>query len=101
MAFSSVSVVGSSLTLRWWRRPRMARRADDPHGDRPEGTVAEVLGALVDGLNTLTGTRSRNPKRMSGYGPVRASDSDAEEEAIPLVQSSAAEREDSEGAIAI
>ncbi|KAL8293123.1 hypothetical protein RQP46_000817 [Phenoliferia psychrophenolica] len=100
MAFSSVSVVGSSLTLRWWRRPRMARRADDPNGDRAEGTIAEVCGALVDAIHSLTGgKRSRNPKRMSGYGPVRASESDGDEEAIPLVQAAAKEAE--EGAIAI
>lgn len=30
MAFSSVSVVLSSLTLKWWKRPDMARRPDDP-----------------------------------------------------------------------
>lgn len=88
MAFSSVSVVGSSLTLRWWRRPRMARRADDPAGDLAEGTVAEVLGALADGVRSLLPQR-KVAKRMSGYGPVRAAEVD--EESIPLVQAAANE----------
>ncbi|GAA5914568.1 hypothetical protein JCM8208_001206 [Rhodotorula glutinis] len=48
MALSSVSVVASSLTLRFWRRPRLARRADDPHADSGEGTVAELAGAVAD-----------------------------------------------------
>ncbi|KAK4703623.1 P-type Cu+ transporter, partial [Phenoliferia sp. Uapishka_3] len=85
MAFSSVSVVGSSLTLRWWRRPRMARRADDPAGDRSEGTVAEVFGALVDGVRQLT-SRSHRSTRTSGYGALRELEMDeVEEESVPLV----------------
>ncbi|KAJ9106293.1 hypothetical protein QFC21_001438 [Naganishia friedmannii] len=43
MAFSSVSVVGSSLTLRWWRRPSSAMLP---------GEVAEVGGLLL-GLREL------------------------------------------------
>lgn len=101
MAFSSVSVVGSSLTLRWWRRPRMARRSDDPAGDRAEGTLAEVFGAMMDGLHALAGRRRpRSSKRMSGYGPVRASDVDGDDEEIPLVDKTARD-EDGEGGITI
>ncbi|KXN87379.1 putative copper-transporting ATPase HMA5 [Leucoagaricus sp. SymC.cos] len=33
MAFSSVSVVGSSLTLKWWRRPKESIMPDAPTGD--------------------------------------------------------------------
>lgn len=78
MAFSSVSVVGSSLTLKWWRRPRIARRSDDPAGDRGEGTIPEVLGALGDYLQNL---RKAHQRGDEGYGKVNVD----EEEAIPLV----------------
>lgn len=81
MAFSSVSVVGSSLTLRWWRRPRIARRADDPAGDAAEGTIAEVAGAVGD---MVRGWMKRGKKRERGYGLVREEEGDSEEE-IPLV----------------
>ncbi|BGP37909.1 Cu(2+)-transporting P-type ATPase [Rhodotorula kratochvilovae] len=52
MAFSSVSVVASSLTLRFWRRPRLARRADDPEAHKGEGTLAELAGAVLDMART-------------------------------------------------
>lgn len=85
MAFSSVSVVGSSLTLRWWRRPRIARRADDPAGDAAEGTIAEVAGALGDTIRGWIKGRGRKSRRESGYGLVREEESGEEEEEIPLV----------------
>lgn len=79
MAFSSVSVVGSSLTLRWWRRPRIARRADDPAGDRGEGTIHEVVGALLDAIASWR--KPRTTVVDAGYGEIATQD----EESIPLV----------------
>ncbi|KIY51857.1 heavy metal translocatin [Fistulina hepatica ATCC 64428] len=43
MAFSSVSVVTSSLTLRWWRRPKESLMPDD---DLPEANRS-IFGVLV------------------------------------------------------
>lgn len=76
MAFSSVSVVGSSLTLRWWRRPWIARRVDDPAGDRGEGTMHEVIGALLD---AIAGWRKQRSTVAVGYAEID------HEESIPLV----------------
>lgn len=87
MAFSSVSVVASSLTLRWWRRPRIARRADDPAGDRAEGTMHEMFGALVDAV--VAWRKERKAKREVGYGKLAG-----EEESIPLVDSVAKDEEE-------
>ncbi|GAA6037104.1 hypothetical protein JCM8097_008737 [Rhodosporidiobolus ruineniae] len=67
MAFSSVSVVASSLTLRFWRRPRLARRADDPAADAADGTFSELSGAVVDmikaGWTTFVVAPRRGPER--------------------------------------
>ncbi|GAA5989215.1 hypothetical protein JCM10908_001211 [Rhodotorula pacifica] len=76
MAFSSVSVVASSLTLRFWRRPRLARRADDPDRDAGEGTVAELGGAVAQMAKagwTLFADRSPRGSR-SRFGPGRLRD---------------------------
>jgi Cu+-exporting ATPase len=107
MASSSVSVVGSSLTLRFWRRPRIARRADDPAGDRAEGTLAEVVGAAWDTVSGWSGwsrvrgsgrgarPRGADVRTPSGYGLLRGDESteEEEEEDIPLVEAAGRMRE--------
>jgi len=105
MALSSVSVVASSLTLRFWRRPRLARRPDDPHADGGEGTVAELAGALADMVRAgwhafvvaptwrARGQRrgSRFARRPSEYGLLggggggSGEDEEDDEEGIALV----------------
>lgn len=79
MAFSSVSVVGSSLTLKWWRRPRIARRMNDPAGDRAEGMISEMIGALMD---SVVRWRRRKASKEVDYVVL----GDAGEESLPLVQ---------------
>ncbi|BGP13850.1 hypothetical protein JCM10213_002488 [Rhodosporidiobolus nylandii] len=70
MAFSSVSVVASSLTLRFWRRPRLARRPDDPAAEKGEGTFAELRDAVgemvVAGWRTFVVGQRRGPARPAG-----------------------------------
>lgn len=94
MALSSVSVVASSLTLRWWRRPRIARRPDDPLGDQMEGSFFEIVGALKE---SVTGwlprgkeesRRTGDLRRPSEYGLLRSDSTDEEDEEddIPLVE---------------
>ncbi|WVW79360.1 hypothetical protein I302_101328 [Kwoniella bestiolae CBS 10118] len=46
MAFSSVSVVCSSLTLKWWKRPITSVMPDDPYS--PGGTVKGLSKLLVE-----------------------------------------------------
>lgn len=86
MAFSSVSVVGSSLTLRWWRRPVIARRPDDPAGDRAEGMLHEMYGAAKETImRSWVGDGRRRETRESGYGLVEGDETLDEE--ILLVES--------------
>ncbi|KAJ7623204.1 Cu-transporting P-type ATPase [Roridomyces roridus] len=65
MAFSSVSVVTSSLTLRWWRRP-----ADSvmPNSDADSGAGWSTM--LMDGARDTWGSVQNliRPRRQDEYG---------------------------------
>lgn len=81
MACSSVSVVGSSLALRWWRRPRwMSLENLDPAAAaleaaaegktiKPPRGVVSSLVAWVKGLKGLWTERKRE-REEAGYTPV-------------------------------
>ncbi|GAA5904874.1 heavy metal translocating P-type ATPase [Sporobolomyces salmoneus] len=104
MAFSSVSVVASSLTLRLWRRPRLARRLDDPAGDAGEGTLSELAGAAINLVHSawikIFPSRGRRrtrrewtggiERRPSEYGLLATEteeeeeDGELEEDGVPL-----------------
>lgn len=60
MAFSSVSVVLSSLTLRWWRRPEFARRPEDPIVEENGGKWKDLLTDLKL-WNTKLYSKSKPP----------------------------------------
>lgn len=59
----------------------MARRADDPAGDRAEGTISEVIGAILDSIASWRNNRSSKTNEVI-YGEVGLEE---EEESIPLV----------------
>ncbi|KEI40999.1 uncharacterized protein L969DRAFT_47019 [Mixia osmundae IAM 14324] len=64
MAFSSVSVVGSSLTLRWWRRPRIACHRDEINARDSKVAMASTLFASLgrtshSALRSLSGLKAR------------------------------------------
>lgn len=81
MACSSVSVVGSSLALRWWRRPRwMSLENLDPAAAaleaaaegktiKPPRGVMSSLVAWIKGLKGLWTERKRE-REEAGYTPV-------------------------------
>jgi Cu+-exporting ATPase len=80
MAFSSVSVVASSLALRWWRRPSwMSVRVLDPaNAEAAEqelyepGFIESVRGWVVDGVSYLRGRRRMVDEETGGaYVPLR------------------------------
>jgi Cu+-exporting ATPase len=71
MAFSSVSVVCSSLTLRLWRRPSMAKRRGEEEGPSP--TFFGTVRMLIDGWR-------RTAPNKKGYAAVDGN----EIETIPL-----------------
>ncbi|KAJ3761309.1 Cu-transporting P-type ATPase [Lentinula raphanica] len=80
MAFSSVSVVTSSLTLKWWRRPADSLMPDDESADSGAGwtglffdsaksAVGDAWGSMVSGRQTDYGY-SQLPVEMSNTSAV-------------------------------
>ncbi|KAG6909357.1 hypothetical protein DXG01_000957 [Tephrocybe rancida] len=71
MAFSSVSVVTSSLTLKWWRRPQSSVMADDPlvgaadSGVPWTGMFMDSAGTVLDSVRGLMSSR-----RGDGYSQL-------------------------------
>ncbi len=63
MAFSSVSVVTSSLTLKWWRRPKDSVM---PGEVVPEdgGSLDGAMGVVADAWDSLRGGRGRDGYRQ-------------------------------------
>ncbi|KAG8724051.1 hypothetical protein FRC09_000652 [Ceratobasidium sp. 395] len=66
MAFSSVSVVSSSLMLRWWRRPSCSIMPGE-EGEGGKGVVREVVGDVWAWVRGLVGGGER---RRGGYSAV-------------------------------
>ena len=69
MAFSSVSVVTSSLTLKWWRRPKESVMPDDDgeveSGFGWSGMFRDSTGSVLDSvMGVLSG------RRGEGYSPL-------------------------------
>ena len=55
MAFSSVSVVSSSLMLRWWKRPKESILAEDGGGSPGELPGAPAASSVLGGFNAGSG----------------------------------------------
>ncbi|WWC91209.1 uncharacterized protein L201_006151 [Kwoniella dendrophila CBS 6074] len=96
MAFSSVSVVCSSLTLKWWRRPISSVMPNEPYS--PGGTVKgfskmlfELKETTIDGLKGIISIGSEVTRRGSALPLLRRLSlrrpSRSAYEAIPLDRS--------------
>lgn len=77
MAFSSVSVVCSSLTLRWWTKPAAARLANDSSPSSPS-KVASLRRALVDRASGVGALLRLRRNSQSGYQMVSREANDLE-----------------------
>jgi Cu+-exporting ATPase len=67
MASSSVSVVTSSLTLRWWRRPRASVMPGEPvPGESMLGAARALVADAWAGVRAL----GRGSRSTSGYAPL-------------------------------
>ncbi|KDQ13049.1 hypothetical protein BOTBODRAFT_133950 [Botryobasidium botryosum FD-172 SS1] len=69
MAFSSVSVVTSSLTLKWWRRPESSVMPGDPLL-AGETMWSSARSTLSDAWEGVRGTVRGGTRRTEGYDPV-------------------------------
>lgn len=63
MAFSSVSVVTSSLTLKWWRRPKDSIMPGEVVAD-DGGFLDGAMGIVADAWDSLRGGRGRDGYRQ-------------------------------------
>ncbi|KDN44718.1 putative CCC2-P-type ATPase [Tilletiaria anomala UBC 951] len=73
MAFSSVSVVASSLTLRWWTRPSSLCGTGSGSGAHAHAAGARPslsFAALSDWVRRSAGSGARRTPRQNGYAPV-------------------------------
>jgi Cu+-exporting ATPase len=76
MACSSVSVVASSLQLKFWKRPAWMKvgvldpQAEMPAGEREELAKQGVFGMVVDWVKDSLAARRRNREDVS-YMPLR------------------------------
>lgn len=67
MAFSSVSVVTSSLTLKWWRRPEDSLMPDETRpGETMMESVRNIFGEAWTSVCSLVSVR----RDKSGYSQL-------------------------------
>lgn len=78
MACSSVSVVMSSLALKWWSRPKwMNVSVLDPANAQPgdeirsEGIFSSAIGLVKDGLSSVKAIFRRRRGDEAAYVPLR------------------------------
>lgn len=67
MAFSSVSVVSSSLTLKWWKRPRDSLMPDEAY--EQSGWLDGAKGVVGDAWQSVR-TLRRGSKKEQGYSQL-------------------------------